>query len=98
MDRDGLLRSIAETGYNVGFGAKKNFATHDIVQKAPGLISRRANVNGANGIEGALGIHCPTSIHYAIASLQTFLAPKATNRANALGVNPSYPEQQRRAR
>ena len=38
MDRDGLLRSIAETGYNVGFGAKKNFATHDIVQKAPGLI------------------------------------------------------------
>lgn len=38
MNRKGLLRSIAETGYNVGFGAKKNFATHDIVQKAPGLI------------------------------------------------------------
>ena len=38
MNRDGLLKSIAETGYNVGFGAKKNFATHDIVQKAPGLI------------------------------------------------------------
>lgn len=38
MDKAGLLRSIAETGYNVGFGAKKNFATHDIVQKAPGLI------------------------------------------------------------
>ncbi|MBY6013592.1 SLATT domain-containing protein [Qipengyuania gaetbuli] len=38
MNRAGLLRSIAETGYNVGFGAKKNFATHDIVQKAPGLI------------------------------------------------------------
>ena len=38
MTRDGLLRSIAETGYNVGYGAKKNFATHDIVQKAPGLI------------------------------------------------------------
>lgn len=38
MNREGLLRSIAETGYNVGFGAKKNFATHDIVQKAPGLI------------------------------------------------------------
>lgn len=38
MNREGLLCSIAETGYNVGFGAKKNFATHDIVQKAPGLI------------------------------------------------------------
>ena len=36
MNRDGLLRSITETGYNVGYGAKKNFATHDIVQKAPG--------------------------------------------------------------
>lgn len=36
MNRAGLLRSIAETGYNVGFGAKKNFATHDIVQKVPG--------------------------------------------------------------
>ena len=39
MNREGLLRSVAETGYNVGFGAKTNFATHDIVQKAPGLIS-----------------------------------------------------------
>lgn len=38
MNREGLLRSIAETGYNVGFGAKKNFATYDIVQKAPGFI------------------------------------------------------------
>ncbi|MCW2365533.1 hypothetical protein M2341_000980 [Sphingobium sp. B7D2B] len=36
MNRAGLLRSIAETGYNVGFGAKKNFATYDIVQKVPG--------------------------------------------------------------
>jgi len=38
MDRDGLLKSIAETGYNVGFGAKKHFATYDIVEKAPGWI------------------------------------------------------------
>lgn len=36
MNREGLLKSIAETGYNVGFGAKKNFATYDIVQKVPG--------------------------------------------------------------
>jgi hypothetical protein len=36
MNKEGLLQSIAETGYNVGFGAKMNFATHDIVQKVPG--------------------------------------------------------------
>jgi len=38
MTQDGLLKSIAETGYNVGFGAKKHFATYDIVEKAPGWI------------------------------------------------------------
>lgn len=38
MDRDSLLQSIAETGYNVGFGAKKHFATYDMVEKLPGLI------------------------------------------------------------
>jgi hypothetical protein len=46
MNREGLLRSIAETAYNVGFGAKKNFATHDIVQKVPGLISFASIVVG----------------------------------------------------
>jgi len=39
MNKDSLLRSVAETGYNVGFGAKKHFATFDIVQKAPGWIA-----------------------------------------------------------
>ncbi len=38
MDKAGLLRSIAETGYNVGFGAKKTFATYDIAEKGPGWI------------------------------------------------------------
>lgn len=38
MDKDGLLKSIAETGYNVGFGAKKHFATYDIIEKMPGII------------------------------------------------------------
>lgn len=33
-----LLKSIAESGYNVGFGAKKHFATYDIVDKTPGFI------------------------------------------------------------
>lgn len=38
MTKGDLLRSIAETGYNVGFGAKKHFATYDIVEKMPGWI------------------------------------------------------------
>lgn len=38
MDKDSLLKQIAEAGYNVGFGAKKHFATYDIIEKAPGLI------------------------------------------------------------
>lgn len=38
MDKDSLLKSIAEMGYNVGFGAKKHFATYDIVENVPGLI------------------------------------------------------------
>lgn len=38
MNRDDLLKIVAETGYNVGFGAKKHFATYDIVSKVPGII------------------------------------------------------------
>jgi hypothetical protein len=38
MDRLSLLGKIADTAYNVGFGAKKHFATYDIVEKAPGWI------------------------------------------------------------
>jgi len=39
MNKDNLLKSVADTGYNVGFGAKKHFATFDIVQKAPGWVA-----------------------------------------------------------
>lgn len=38
MSKESFLRNIAETAYNVGFGAKKHFATYDIILKAPGLI------------------------------------------------------------
>jgi hypothetical protein len=38
MDKQNLLKRIADTAYNVGFGAKKHFATFDIVDKAPGWI------------------------------------------------------------
>ncbi|MHA6897226.1 SLATT domain-containing protein [Ralstonia pseudosolanacearum] len=38
MQKDNLLKNIATTGYNVGFGAKKHFATYDIVEKTPGWV------------------------------------------------------------
>ncbi|WP_331691221.1 SLATT domain-containing protein [Pseudomonas sp. ZY71] len=38
MNRDALLKSIAELGYNVGIGCKKHWATLDVVEKIPGFI------------------------------------------------------------
>lgn len=39
MTKPDLLRHIAQTGYNIGYGAKKHFATYDLASKAPGTIS-----------------------------------------------------------
>jgi hypothetical protein len=50
VDKEGLLKSIAETGYNVGFGAKKHFATFDIVEKAPGWIGFLSTAVGIFGL------------------------------------------------
>ncbi len=50
MDKTGLLKSIAETGYNVGFGAKKHFATYDIVEKVPGWIGFLSAAIGVYGL------------------------------------------------
>jgi len=38
MNQDALLTLIAETGYNIGYAAKKHLATFDIVEKVPGWI------------------------------------------------------------
>ncbi len=38
MDKERLLKAIAEKGYDVVFGVKKTFATYDIVSKGPGWI------------------------------------------------------------
>lgn len=38
MTKEKLLHTIAVNGYNVGFGAKKNFASHDIILKLPSWI------------------------------------------------------------
>lgn len=39
MNKDLLFKDIAESGYNIGYAAKKHLATYDIVEKAPGWIS-----------------------------------------------------------
>ncbi len=39
MEKQDVLKQITDTAYNVGIGAKKHFATYDIVEKAPGGIS-----------------------------------------------------------
>jgi len=38
MDKPDALKYVARKGYDVGFGAKKHFATFDIVEKIPGII------------------------------------------------------------
>ena len=38
MNKEILLKHIAETAYNVGFGAKKHFATFDLIDQAPRII------------------------------------------------------------
>lgn len=38
MDKNRLLKLIAEKGYDVLFGVKKTFATYDMVSKGPGWI------------------------------------------------------------
>lgn len=49
MDKRDLLKRVANSGYNIGFGAKKNFATYDIVENIPKTISF---------ISMAFGIYC----------------------------------------
>ena len=38
MNKKSLLKEIAFNGYNVGFGAKKNFASYDILIKLPSWV------------------------------------------------------------
>lgn len=39
MTQASLLKNIAQTGYNIGFGAKKHFSTYDCYRIIPKLIS-----------------------------------------------------------
>tara|TARA_R110001606_G_scaffold399222_1_gene582288 strand:- start:10308 stop:10919 length:612 start_codon:yes stop_codon:yes gene_type:complete len=39
MDNNQLKKHIAETGYNVGYTAKLHFASFEMIEKIPGIIS-----------------------------------------------------------
>lgn len=50
MDKNELLKSIAEKGYDVGFGAKLHFASFDIIDKVPSLIGAMSIIFGTYGL------------------------------------------------
>ena len=50
MTKQDLLKRIADTAYNVGFGAKKHFATYDITAKVPGSIGFVSTAVGVFGL------------------------------------------------
>lgn len=39
MTKEDLLKQIAQNAYNIGFGVKKYFATFDMIEKLPGILS-----------------------------------------------------------
>lgn len=46
MDKDALLLTIAEKGYDVAFGARKTFATYDWITKLPGWVGLVSSIIG----------------------------------------------------
>lgn len=50
MNKENLLKLIAESGYNLGYGAKKHFATFDLIEKMPGWLAFLAFVVGILGL------------------------------------------------
>lgn len=50
MNKEQLLMLIACAGYDIGFGAKKHFATFDIIEKGPGWLGFISLVGGIYGL------------------------------------------------
>lgn len=46
MTKQELLKYIAIAGYDVGFGAKKHFASYDIIEKGPGWLGFISLIGG----------------------------------------------------
>lgn len=50
MTQQELLKFIAIAGYDIGFGAKKHFASYDIIEKGPGWLGFISLVGGIYGL------------------------------------------------
>lgn len=50
MNKSDFQKKLAEMAYNIGFGAKKHFATYDIIVKAPGWIGFISTAFGILGL------------------------------------------------
>lgn len=86
MDKAGLLKSIATTGYNVGFGAKKHFATYDIVEKAPGWIGLISSTAGVLAlIYDPLSAKLPSAILVILGICTFYINPYKAKQYDAEG-------------
>lgn len=65
MNKNDLLRTIAEKAYDVGYGAKRNFATYDIITKYPEYVSIFSFVLGFLGLVW----ECFTTIYMSVSLL-----------------------------
>lgn len=87
MKKDQLLKSIADTGYNVGFGGRKHWATYDIVDKIPGLIGFLSTAFGIFALvyENLSEKHLSAAfiIFGLVALYITFYEPKKAEYSNA---------------
>ena len=50
MQKKDLMNAIARTGYNVGYGSKKNFSSYDIITTLPTCISILVIIIGIIGL------------------------------------------------
>lgn len=46
MDKKDFLKTLAQKGYDIGFGAKKNFSSYDIINKLPSWVGFTSLVIG----------------------------------------------------
>lgn len=69
MDKNSLLESIALKGYDIGFGAKKHFATFDLACKAPNIIAVGTLTAGVI----QLGFDIPITINKVLSIILIFI-------------------------
>lgn len=86
MNKAMTLKLIAETAYNVGYGAKLNFATLDIIEKVPGFL-------GFSGLAvGIYSLFVPTLTTNHVAAAMVLLGVVTLYLAMYLPDRQSYDE------